>query len=219
MSDTVVLSNYPLSKPYRARLEGVLGGAPSYRVLGELRQAGMAALIRQLWAIRAERLCVAFEDPSTRALLPVMRILAALTRAGRFEVVDESLDVQRFGRVSALGASILLVWESVLAACSVACAKVELARLQREPRQPARAGGPRRVGYLNCNLWFGVKAGGSVGHISGVVNALADLGYEVEFFTVGGRLMVDERARLRALAAPQMLAMPFEAALFAFGRR
>ena len=36
---------------------------------------------------------------------------------------------------------------------------------------------PRRVLYVNPNLWFGLKVGGSVGHIAGVLNGLAAAGY------------------------------------------
>lgn len=35
----------------------------------------------------------------------------------------------------------------------------------------------RRVGYLRTSSWFGVKAGGSVGHTTGVINGFLGLGY------------------------------------------
>lgn len=42
----------------------------------------------------------------------------------------------------------------------------------------------KNVLYLNTNLWFGVKAGGSVGHIAGVVNALAKKGLAIDYAAV-----------------------------------
>ena len=89
--------------------------------------------------------------------------------------------------------------------------------VRRAPRRAAQTSG--RVAYLNCNLWFGVKAGGSVGHISGVANALMDAGYDLTLFTAGDRLLVDERAALVPLPAPRMLAMPLETSQYRFGRR
>jgi glycosyltransferase involved in cell wall biosynthesis len=64
--------------------------------------------------------------------------------------------------------------------------------------------------YLNANLWFGVKAGGSVGHISGVVNALSQNGYAVDFVSCGGRLLVGEAARYTQLNPPEHFGLPWE---------
>ena len=98
MDDCVVLSNYPLSKPYRARLDAAAGGTPQYRVLSEMRQAGLASVLRRLMATRTPRLYVACEDPSSLALVPIMQLLAAFVRAGEFWLVNDQLDVTRFGR-------------------------------------------------------------------------------------------------------------------------
>ena len=46
-----------------------------------------------------------------------------------------------------------------------------------------------------------------------------DAGYELTLFTAGDRLLVDERAQLVTLPAPQMLSMPVETSQYRFGRR
>jgi glycosyltransferase involved in cell wall biosynthesis len=68
-------------------------------------------------------------------------------------------------------------------------------------------------------LWFGLKAGGSVGHISGVANSFMDHGYALSFFAVGERLLVDERAQHVPLEPPRMLAIPLETTYYRFNRQ
>src|SRR5262249_28065624 len=68
----------------------------------------------------------------------------------------------------------------------------------------------KNVLYLNANLWFGVKAGGSVGHISGVVNAFEKASCVVDFVSAGGRLMVKEQVRYSQLVPAEHFGMPWE---------
>ena len=48
--------------------------------------------------------------------------------------------------------------------------------------------------YVNANLWFGLKAGGSVGHVAGVVNGPLHSGLQVDVAAVAPQPLVDERA-------------------------
>lgn len=216
----VVLSNYPLSRSFKQRLEERYGNALRLINVAELRQVSLLNLLSHLRGIRAECLSVATEDEASAALLPILELMAALTRARRLQTLDLSLRAQSFSRVRAAWHAVRLAFESARAVFDLLISQRQLRRLERLPRHAtlstSRTSG---VAYLNCNLWFGVKAGGSVGHISGVANALMDAGYDLTLFTAGDRLLVDERAKLVTLPAPQMLAMPVETSQYRFGRR
>jgi glycosyltransferase involved in cell wall biosynthesis len=67
-------------------------------------------------------------------------------------------------------------------------------------------------------LWFGVKAGGSVGHIAGVANELNRRGYRVTYASVGGRGMVESRIPLISLKPPEVFGLPFELNYYRFGQ-
>ncbi len=216
----VVLSNYPLSRAFKQRLEERYGGALRLINVAELRQVSFVNLISHLRAIRADCLSVATEDEASTALLPILELMAALTRAKRLQTLDSGLQVKPFSRSRAAWHAVRLATESARAAIDLCASQWQLRRLIRLPRRAALGSDKsRRVAYLNCNLWFGVKAGGSVGHISGVANALMDAGYDLTLFTAGDRLLVDERAHLVTLPAPPMLAMPVETSQYRFGRR
>jgi glycosyltransferase involved in cell wall biosynthesis len=166
--------------------------------------------------VRGPELRLAIEDESSRALLPVLALLATVTRARRLLIVEEDHKTRSFGRLRAASGALHLAWESLLASVSLWRKNRQLRRLLQVSRTEYKIGPGGRVGYLNCNLWFGVKAGGSVGHISGVVNALTGMKHEVDFYTAGGRLLVNDKARLVQLKAPSNLAVPFEKTYYRF---
>ncbi|HEY7996434.1 MAG TPA: glycosyltransferase family 4 protein [Steroidobacteraceae bacterium] len=215
----VVLSNYPLSRDFRLRIEEHCGAGIRHLNISELRQVSLLNLLRGLWRIRAANLSVATEDEASAALLPILELLAALTRARRLETIDRQLERRPFSRARAALHGAHLAAASLRALLDLLLTRVRLQRLIRAPRAEAALGGSRRVAYLNCNLWFGLKAGGSVGHVSGVANSLMDAGYELLLFNAGGRLLVDERARFVPLPLPRMLAVPVDASQYRFGRR
>ncbi len=215
MTTCYVLSNYPISRAYKAELLRLIGSFDTLTV-SEMRQGSIATLIRRLLSLRGERLFAVFEDDTSRVLEPLLCILASLTRVHRLHVVDEKFNVCSLSRFKSFGFGLSLFLESGLAWLATRGSRRGATLLLRSVPLQSRLGASRTVAYLNCNLWFGVKAGGSVGHVSGVVNALSDVGYDLEFFSAGGRLLVDERAEYIALAPPRTLAMPFETTYYRF---
>ena len=63
----------------------------------------------------------------------------------------------------------------------------------------------KKIAYLRTDLWFGIKAGGSVGHIAGVASALHSQGYHL-FFVSSDRLeLVDESKTPTRVIPPSTL--------------
>ncbi len=215
----VVLSNYPLSRDFRQRLEARAGTGLELVNIAELRQVSALNLLRALRRLHAPLLSVATEDEASTALLPILELLATLTRAQRLQTIDARLEARSFSRSRALLHGLGLALESLRAAGDLLLSRLALARLRRMRRLDLAPGNEARVAYLNCNLWFGLKAGGSVGHISGVANALMDAGLQLTLFTAGDRLLVDERAEVVRLPPPRALAIPLESSHYRFGRR
>jgi glycosyltransferase involved in cell wall biosynthesis len=213
----LVLSHYPLSSTYRTRLAKALGGEPEFVSIQRLRDGTLWRLLRKVRALKADLVTIAFEDDASRALLPLLTVFAGLVQARRRQVADPALSIAPTGRLQALQGLAWLFVESSAALVDVLLCARSTRRLLAVPRITARYG-TGSVAYLNCNLWFGVRAGGSVGHISGVVNALLGAGYAIDFFSAGGRLMVNESAHLHPLRTLRVPAIPFEASQYRFDR-
>lgn len=217
-TEHVILSNYPLSGGFRARLEQCAQSELRFVNIAELRRTSLLQLLKALHRIRAAVVSVALEDDSATSALPILQIGAALTAGTRLQCIDSKLTVTPFGRAEAARHAIALLAESGLAAIDYQRSCNELRRLMVELRFVPDPVSRLSVAYLNCNLWFGLKAGGSVGHVSGVANSFMDHGIRLSLHMLGDRLLVDERALLVPLPPPRILAMPFEKTHYRFNR-
>lgn len=217
MSSATVLSQYPLSRDFTQDVIGILGGDCRFLTLGELRNGTFFQMLSRLRRIGPGRLAIGLEDPTSAGALPVLKLLAAVSNARELSIIHFDRSVARFGRLGQVSGFFDFALASASALGAVAKSSSKLRELGRTPRMPAAGlGRGKRVAYVNTNLWFGQKAGGSVGHISGVANGLLDHGYELDYLSVGGRLLIRDQARHVELKPPRVFGLPFEANLFLF---
>lgn len=217
-SDICVLIKSQLSKSYLDGLRQRYGADIAEQNFSEMQSSAFVTLWRNLRRISPELLLVPVEDENSRCVLPVMILIALATRARRVVLVDaeyEEVSLPRIAGVSALGSLLAATLASIFATL---IAGFEIRRILRRQRQFAAATPIARMLYINANLWFGVKAGGSVGHISGVINAFLAKGTKVDFASCGTRLMVREAAKYIHLQAPKAFGVPFELNYYRFSR-
>ena len=211
-----ILTAYPLSRDFREKLRGVTNNGTALLSLVELRQLPVLDMVRKLRRLRVERLLLPIEDENGGALLPVLKLLASLVPAGRVEVVRPDLSRLFVRRSETPIAALRLVFASAAGWWALKRVAGEVStRLATDRVEVASQVRPRLL-YLNANLWFGVKAGGSIGHISGVVNGFLSQGYEVDFYSAGGRMMVDSAAPYIPLIPPSHFGLPWEVNYYRF---
>ena len=213
-SPAAALVTYPLSAGFRDQFERAIGTRPIYFTVGDLRRLPFRALLRRLRDIRAPRLFLPLEDLNGKALLPILYILAAVTQSRRVIVyhpdsVQEPIKVRELvsawlGLVGATGVSFL----------AKGMCNRELKVLGRKTRIAATCRRQGRILYLKTNLWFGIKAGGSVGHVAGVVNGLHRQGYEVDVAAFDEPILLDSEVCHRPLQPPGMFGIPSEINLY-----
>ncbi len=205
----------PLSNRYRAELEALLGEAPRYLSLPDLRRTGPATLLRTLRTL-GPHVVLPVEDESALVLLPVLEILAMVSNARTIEVIEPGLVRRAVTRRQAGRALFALGWATLLCRLAIRRTRAELARLLAEPRATSRPNGHRRIVFANGNLWFGVKTGGSIGHIAGVVNSLARKGFHVDYAGLTPPLLVAPEVGVTPIAAPTAFGLPTEANYYRF---
>ena len=213
---TFALAAYPLSGAFRADLERLAGEAVEIYALPELRRLGAPALLRTLVSLRG-RCLLPLEDPTSEPLLPILEGLATATRARSIAIVRPGGAVEPTSRRRGAAHAVTLMSATAHAQAALRLAARETEALLRAPRADVAPSG-RRALFLNPNLWFGVKAGGSIAHVAGVVNALHERGYEVELATAPEPIGVDASVSVRRLQAPATYALPVESNLYRFGR-
>ena len=186
--------------------------------ISELRELPTGALLRRLFAMRG-RIIIAIEDANSAAILPLLQLLAIPTRAREVVVIDPELKA-RVVRRRALPRLILALFTASLRGLAARRrAEREIAQLLQAPRLECTPGSRPSLLYLNTNLWFGVKAGGSVGHIAGVVKAFRRAGYDIDFASWEPPALIADDIRLRPIVLQGAIGLPAENNSYRFHRR
>jgi len=142
--------------------------------------------------------------------------LATLTDAHRIEVIHPDLRREPVSRWQIGSFAASLASASVASLTAARQCEAELKRLLNEPRISAVASPSKDVLYVNANMWFGIKAGGSVGHVAGVANGLSRRGYQVEYAAASPCVMADPSVRYQTLQAPSVFGYPIELNFYRF---
>jgi glycosyltransferase involved in cell wall biosynthesis len=213
------LTVYPLSNAFRLRLTNALTTEPVYLSLTELRQLSPMKAVARLRTMGDGCLVIPIEDQGSRAILPVLKAVAAMSNARAVEVRDHNLHAERVSRWGLVSGLASLVSASAVSARDALFCNRELSQLLSASRIQASVGSASAALYLNANLWFGVKAGGSIGHVAGVVNALSDGGLPVVYASAGGRTMIRPEVPLVELNPQKVFSLPYELNYYSFHRK
>lgn len=64
------------------------------------------------------------------------------------------------------------------------------------PRHPTARGSVNKIVYLRTDLWLGIRVGGSIGHVAGVINGYVRRGIKVDVISSERPLLIDDSVRL-----------------------
>jgi len=220
VSRAFALLPYPPSAGLRERLENDLGERPDYVNLAEIGRLRSLHTVLSLRRFRGRPAVVVIEDEASESAIPVLHAVARAAGATTIELYLAEGGRRRL-RTGELVAGVAGSVAVTAAWTLVGRRRTErlLERLSDQPRLetfvPPADG---RVLYMNSNLWFGLKAGGSVAHVAGVVNGLLRRGYDLDLFGPGEAPLVAPAAAVHRLRAPSPLALRQEANVQRFQR-
>lgn len=211
----LVLMLYPLSTQYLSLLEAKLGEKPTYILVSDLRHKGVGSLLRHLAKSRYHRVILPYEVPEGASTLSILRLLGAAHKFPQLEVCDPSGDLRPirlweilYGAVGLLGATVcgqVARWRSFYGSWRNSRRRLKPCIFQK---------GAQRVLYLKNNLWFGLRAGGSVGHVAGVINAFIMRGNDVCFVSPEEPKYLSPEVRIARVPLFRHYGIPAEANLF-----
>jgi glycosyltransferase involved in cell wall biosynthesis len=213
MSPTAyVFIAYPISRAYSENVNRVTGPNPEYILIAELRNMGIRKMFYRLLTIeRGSTIFIPLEDAYSAALLPVLLSVASLSAASRLIVIDPDCNTRAIRRIDALGAVFTVLLTSGIGLLALVRCWLLVRRLESEARLKFDSAiSTPDILYLNANLWFGVRAGGSVGHIAGVVNGLSTLGHSVNLVSANHQVMLRDGIQQTLLEPPKAFGFPYE---------
>lgn len=206
---TFALTAYPASQTFRGELERLYGPV-TYHSIPELRRLPARKMLARLRAHRGELCLLPLEDPTSRPLAPLLAGVALLASPGRIELVTSEGERTTVSKVAAAASGARLLAATIDGRRALRRAGRELNELRDERRVEVTLGDLHETLYLNANLWFGVTAGGSVGHTAGVVNALSDRGAGVALATMTPPPLLRDNVSLLSLLPPTAYGLPVE---------
>ena len=212
------LAAYPVSADFRAKVEERLGIRLAITVLSEMREAGFPTMLRRLVRIRGEAGYILLEDPASTPLLPVLRLLLSLTRCRRLAVLGPDGAVLSFGRAAGFLELGRLISGTIRGAVAAMICGIELVALAWRNSRKVPLQCLRQVGYLKTNLWFGVRAGGSVGHVAGVVNALSRRCERVDLLAIERPPLLDASVTFHPIPITRAFGYPYELNYYVYQR-
>jgi glycosyltransferase involved in cell wall biosynthesis len=213
MTESIIFSTYPLSAEYEHAVRRSTDSIQASTVsIAQLRTEGLLEFVKKILRIRAERIVIPFEDQHSAALSPILKLLAACTRCPMILVVHPDGQVESVRRVQLLDEFFRLAFASIVSIISAIKSAIWLFWLSSRSRVDVdtRVSAATDIVYLKTNLWFGVKAGGSVGHIAGVVNELSRRGHRVTFAACEPPVMLDKDVEMLNVPAPMSFGLPYE---------
>ena len=151
--------------------------------------------------MRGRPCLIALEDIGSESILPLLEGVAAIALPSSIEVVHADVRRERVSRAQIGRTALRVARAGVDGQHARRAASRRLEELSVAPRLEARLGTSGRVVSINANLWFGVKAGGSLAHTGGVANGLVGGGYDVDLvapFAVAHLRQRRHRASCRA---------------------
>lgn len=187
-----VLTAYPLSDAFRKNVANIAGPSASYITVAALRKMKLRAMISFLRHMNKRAvLFIPLEDPESVSLFPLLIGLVALSSVGRIAVINADCTVKYTGRLEPVSALFRVAVGTLSGAFAALRCLSATTLLNRRSRVTSRARNEsRKVLYINANYWFGIRVGGSVGHIAGVANALCDVGFEVDLASASTQPML-----------------------------
>lgn len=214
-SQPILLCGHPLSEKFRRAVEAQIARPATYVSLSGLKSNGVMPALLHLFRQRTESVFIVFEEPEEIIFLPVICIASLAIRANQRFVIDPDQQLSRLSGFDVAKAIASLAIGSMGAAKSGLLALFQLAAM-RESRNPAAVVNRNsRIIYLNTNVMFGVKAGGSLGHIAGVVNDLYRRNIDILYVATRRSSVIDSSVPMQQLRIPAALGFPNE--LFLFG--
>jgi hypothetical protein len=213
-----IISYDPLTDNLRRQIESALSAPADFVAIGRLRSLGPLALFRRIRALRADRILVAIENDNSRPLAGPLVMLAAISGTRRVAIRWPDGRTEEIPR----GRILVDLWRmaraQITGRLAVRRATAELRRLADSPPAGSLKADMSRqsVIYLDANLSFGLAAGGSVGHVKGVIDALVRQGSAVDYVSCKPR--PTETADWLNLPAPDLYAFPPEINCYLFNR-
>lgn len=214
----LIFSIYPLTASFRKQLEENLPGLHEYVELSTIRKNGAIKAILYFIKISCDRIVLASESSESQGLISVLKSFALLSRAKNISLLSSNQKLEEISRFKIFFSFLQIVYATFSGFFSLLYASIDMSRYKSSTHIGKTYIENNNVLYLNMNLWYGVKVGGSVGHIAGVVNEINRNGNNVYYAAISDSTVIDSNVNKILLESPISFGVPPEINSYRFER-
>lgn len=212
-----VISYYALTESFRQKMAQTSAEPLNFIPIGRVRNLGPKALWRKLRSLRADHITIAIEDNNARSLAGPLMLIAAASGTRRIDILWPDNHRENISRAKVILHILRLVGAQISGRIALRRAGQKLSRLEAMPHQTATVAGKSPVIlYLDANLSSGIAAGGSVGHIKGVIEGLSTIGFDIDYAACKSSPSALPGVRWLEVAPPDMYGFPPELNCYLF---
>ena len=206
----LVFSIYPLTQAFRQQFEEHSIGLNQYVELSTIRKKGSIGAILYFIKLSCDRLILASESSESEGLISVLKGFALVSRAKGIFLLSSDQRLESISRLTIFSSFLQIVSATFSGFYALMYASMDMGKYDRTTSVEKTRLDSKNVLYLNMNLWYGVKVGGSVGHIAGVVNELSRGGDNVYYAAISDSSVIDPKVNKILLKSPASFGLPPE---------
>lgn len=214
----LIFSIYPLSQKFRNDIEFFKKEEYKYLELSTIRKKGAIGAVTEIRKHQCDNLILASESIESEGLLPVLKCFALISKAKSIFLLSTDCKLEEISRWD-MFSSLLQIFSATLSGFyALLYAAIDMRMNYNKQSININILKRETVLYLNMNLWYGVKVGGSVGHIAGVINELSRRGKKVVYSAISDSNVIDNKVERVLLNSPSYFGLPPENNSYRFER-
>jgi glycosyltransferase involved in cell wall biosynthesis len=206
----LIFSIYPLTQKFRDNLESFKDEEYKYIELSTIRKKGAIGAVTELRQQKCNNLILASESVESEGLISVLKSFALISKAKSIFLLSPQYKLEEISRWKIISSLLQILSATFSGFYALLYAFLEMRMFKKKPSKETQLKRDESVLYLNMNLWYGVKVGGSVGHIAGVVNELNRDGYSVSYAAISDSSVIDPEVNRILLNSAASFGLPPE---------
>ncbi len=208
------LTVHPVSNNFLKELESVINDKITNLSLTDLRGENIRKIAQRSRELNATEMIIPVEDKSIEGILPVLVFFAGISGCKKIRIANAQLKFTKVGYGSILAAGFKIFSSSIFSIIERYKSRSEIKKLSKLNYSTFTEAKFKNALYLNANMWFGVKAGGSIGHIAGVANALEKRGIKTTYAAICSNDLLSSKINFDSVDPLPSLGVPFELNLY-----
>lgn len=186
----IVLSISPLTNHFKDKISKIIGLNFVFLTLSDLKKTGIRKSLISLLRMRADYFLIAVEDAESLSLLPALNLSSIFVRANKKYFLDFEFKLKKITLIDQFVSLASFSFFSIYNVLYKEFCRINFYKLQKNKKEKNNVCLPKKILYINANLWYGVKVGGSIGHVAGVINGFCDMGCSVIYAAVNKNPMI-----------------------------